>query len=74
MNKSAIKSIIGIILAILVGVGLAIAGSQGSARIGSIPMLEKKADKRWDGQEDYEKYKKNTPVLIPMVPFDKKID
>jgi steroid 5-alpha reductase family enzyme len=36
--------------------------------ISGIPMLEKKADKRWGGQEDYEKYKKNTPVLIPRPP------
>lgn len=37
--------------------------------ISGIPMLEKKADKRWGGQEDYEKYKKNMPVIIPKVPF-----
>jgi steroid 5-alpha reductase family enzyme len=36
--------------------------------ISGIPMLEKKADKRWGGQDDYEKYKKNTPVLIPRPP------
>lgn len=36
--------------------------------ISGIPMLEKKADKRWGGQEDYERYKKNTPVLIPKPP------
>jgi steroid 5-alpha reductase family enzyme len=36
--------------------------------ISGIPMLEKKADKRWGGQEDYEIYKKNTPVLIPRPP------
>ena len=36
--------------------------------ISGIPMLEKKADKRWDGEEDYEEYKKNTPVLIPRPP------
>lgn len=34
-------------------------------RVSGIPLLEKKADKKWGGQEDYEKYKKNTPVLIP---------
>lgn len=34
-------------------------------RVSGIPMLEKKADKRWGGQEDYEEYKENTPVLIP---------
>ena len=35
-------------------------------------MLEKKADKRWGSQEDYERYKKNTPVLIPKLPSGKK--
>jgi steroid 5-alpha reductase family enzyme len=34
-------------------------------RISGVPMLEKKADAKWGGQEDYEKYKKDTPVLIP---------
>lgn len=36
-------------------------------RVSGIPLLEKKADKRWGGQPDYEEYKKNTPVLIPKV-------
>jgi steroid 5-alpha reductase family enzyme len=36
--------------------------------ISGIPMLEEKADKRWGGQENYESYKKNTPVLIPRPP------
>jgi len=39
--------------------------------ISGIPMLEKKADKRWGGQEDYENYKKSTPVLIPKLPSGK---
>ena len=39
--------------------------------ISGIPMLEKKADKKWGGQPDYENYKKNTPVLIPRPPTDK---
>jgi steroid 5-alpha reductase family enzyme len=34
-------------------------------RISGVPMLEKKADTKWGGQEDYEEYKKNTPVLFP---------
>jgi len=34
-------------------------------RVSGVPMLEKKADKKWGGQEDYETYKQNTPVLIP---------
>lgn len=36
-------------------------------KISGIPMLEKKADKRWGGQPDYEEYKKNTPVLVPFI-------
>jgi steroid 5-alpha reductase family enzyme len=36
--------------------------------ISGIPMLEKKADERWGGQEDYETYKRNTPVLFPRPP------
>ena len=36
--------------------------------ISGIPMLEDKAEKRWGGQEDYETYKENTPVLIPRPP------
>ncbi len=34
-------------------------------RVSGIPLLEKKADTKWGGQEDYENYKKKTPVLIP---------
>lgn len=34
-------------------------------RVSGIPMLEERADEKWGGQEDYEEYKKNTPVLIP---------
>ena len=34
-------------------------------RVSGIPLLEKKADKKWGGQADYETYKKNTPALIP---------
>jgi steroid 5-alpha reductase family enzyme len=34
-------------------------------RISGVPMLEKRADERWGGQEDYEAYKERTPVLIP---------
>ena len=34
-------------------------------RVSGVPLLEKKADSKWGGQEDYEAYKKNTPVLIP---------
>jgi steroid 5-alpha reductase family enzyme len=34
-------------------------------RVSGVPMLEKKADTKWGGQEDYEAYKERTPVLIP---------
>lgn len=34
-------------------------------RISGLPMLEKRADERWGGMDNYEEYKKNTPVLIP---------
>ena len=34
-------------------------------RVSGVPQLEKKGDKKWGGQEDYEAYKKNTPVLVP---------
>jgi steroid 5-alpha reductase family enzyme len=37
-------------------------------RISGVPMLEKRADEKWGGQEDYEAYKANTPVLIPRPP------
>jgi steroid 5-alpha reductase family enzyme len=34
-------------------------------RVSGVPLLEKKADTKWGGREDYENYKKRTPVLIP---------
>ena len=34
-------------------------------RISGIPLLEKRADEKWGGQEEYEAYKARTPVLIP---------
>ena len=34
-------------------------------RISGVPMLEKRADEKWGGQEGYEAYKERTPVLIP---------
>jgi steroid 5-alpha reductase family enzyme len=37
-------------------------------QISGVPMLEKRADETWGGQEDYEEYKKKTPVLIPRPP------
>ena len=33
-------------------------------KVSGVPMLEKAADERWGGQDDYESYKRNTPVLI----------
>ena len=39
--------------------------------ISGVPLLEKRADKKWGGQEDYEEYKKNTPVLIPKLRLKK---
>jgi steroid 5-alpha reductase family enzyme len=37
-------------------------------RISGVPLLEKRADEKWGGQEDYEAYKTRTPVLIPRPP------
>jgi len=34
-------------------------------RVSGIPILERRADEKWGGQEDYEAYKARTPVLIP---------
>jgi steroid 5-alpha reductase family enzyme len=39
-------------------------------RISGIPMLEKRADEKWGGQENYEAYKARTSVLIPRPPSD----
>lgn len=36
-------------------------------RVSGIPLLEKKSDQRWGGQEAYEQYKRRTPVLVPFV-------
>lgn len=37
-------------------------------QVSGVPMLEKRADEKWGGQEDYEAYKAHTPVLIPLPP------
>ena len=37
-------------------------------KVSGIPMLEERADVRWGGQDDYEAYKRKTPVLIPKPP------
>ena len=39
-------------------------------RVSGVPMLEERADQKWGGQEDYQAYKANTPVLIPRPPRD----
>ena len=33
-------------------------------KVSGVPMLEKAADERWGGQDDYEDYKRKTPVLV----------
>ncbi len=37
-------------------------------RVSGVPLLEEKADERWGGQDDYELYKRRTPVLFPKPP------
>lgn len=37
-------------------------------RISGVPMLERKADRKWGGQEDYEAFKATTPVFFPRPP------
>lgn len=37
-------------------------------KVSGVPMLEKRADEKWGGQVDYESYKANTSVLIPLPP------
>ena len=37
-------------------------------RISGVPILERRADEKWGGREDYETYKERTPVLIPRPP------
>jgi steroid 5-alpha reductase family enzyme len=39
-------------------------------RISGVPLLEKRADEKWGGQEEYEAYKARTSVLIPWPPTD----
>jgi steroid 5-alpha reductase family enzyme len=39
--------------------------------ISGVRMLEKRADEKWGGQEEYEEYKRNTSVLIPWLKFKK---
>jgi steroid 5-alpha reductase family enzyme len=37
-------------------------------RVSGIPMLEKRADERWGDDAAYQRYKENTPVLVPRPP------
>ena len=37
-------------------------------KVSGIPLLEAKADRRWGGEDDYEEYKRRTPVLVPKPP------
>jgi len=37
-------------------------------RISGVPMLEKSADEKWGGQDDYEAYKAATSILVPLRP------
>jgi steroid 5-alpha reductase family enzyme len=37
-------------------------------KVSGIPMLEKRADEKWGGRENYETYKASTSVLIPLPP------
>jgi hypothetical protein len=33
-----------------------------------VPILEERADEKWGGQTEYERYKARTPVLVPRPP------
>lgn len=37
-------------------------------RVSGIPMLERRSDKRWGDEEEYQRYKASTPVLVPRPP------
>jgi steroid 5-alpha reductase family enzyme len=37
-------------------------------RVSGVPLLEKRANERWASDESYQRYKANTPVLIPRPP------
>ena len=36
-------------------------------KVSGLNLLEDRADKKWGQQEDYKKYKENTPILIPFI-------
>ncbi len=37
-------------------------------RVSGVPLLEERADEKWGGQAEYEAYKLNTSILIPLPP------
>ena len=37
-------------------------------RVSGIPMLERRSDERWGDEEEYQRYKAATPVLVPRPP------
>lgn len=37
-------------------------------RVSGVPLLEERADEKWGGQAEYEDYKLNTSILIPLPP------
>ena len=37
-------------------------------RVSGVPLLEKRANERWENDESYQRYKANTPVLLPRPP------
>ena len=37
-------------------------------RVSGVPMLERAADEKWGGRDDYEAYKRRTSVLVPRPP------
>ncbi|MCH9695282.1 MAG: DUF1295 domain-containing protein [Gammaproteobacteria bacterium] len=43
-------------------------------RVSGVNLLEEKADQRWGGQDDYEAYKRRTPVLFLKPPGDSAAD
>jgi len=43
-------------------------------KISGIPLLERKADQTWGGQDDYEEYKRQTPILIPKLSRNGRIE
>jgi len=36
-------------------------------RVSGIPLLERRADEKWGGDEEYQRYKRETPVLFPRI-------